>query len=132
MPRLHTYKDAVRRDFLVFAFAVDFGEIRDSDPTTWSVGYVRNPSVLFTTSSGATEERVPYFATQYEDIADAVCDITLHLLSIYSLHLLHCFSLRSTRSLAILKQHTAARWPSTKRSWMLPPRSLPHTRILSP
>ena len=61
------------RDFLVFGFALELGSGTTFPPTTWAVGYVRSPSILYTTASGEKQERVPYFATQYPDVATGVC-----------------------------------------------------------
>ena len=67
------------RDVPVFAFSVDLGTIKStSSPVTWSIGYVRDPSVLYTTGSGTTEMRRPYYATHYSNISTIVS--TLHIL----------------------------------------------------
>ena len=61
------------RVFTVFAFAVDLGTIQStSDPVTWSVGYVRDPSITYTQPSGAIQQRRPYYATQYSTINSVV------------------------------------------------------------
>ncbi|PIL35879.1 hypothetical protein GSI_01539 [Ganoderma sinense ZZ0214-1] len=55
--------------FTVFALAVDLGTIQStSSPITWSVGYVRDPTISYTTPSGAIQKRRPYYATQYSTI----------------------------------------------------------------
>ncbi|KAI0712927.1 hypothetical protein C8T65DRAFT_726919 [Cerioporus squamosus] len=53
----------------VFAMAVDLGNIQSTtSPVTWAVGYVRDPVVPYTTPSGATEVRRPYWTTRFSDI----------------------------------------------------------------
>ncbi|KAM5545433.1 hypothetical protein V8D89_000471 [Ganoderma adspersum] len=57
----------------VFALAVDLGTISATDsPVTWSVGFVRDPSILYTTAAGATQKRRPYYVTQYSKIEDVI------------------------------------------------------------
>ena len=59
--------------FYVFGIAVELGNIQEtSSPITWAIGYVRDPTVTFTTSSGAIQTRRPYWTTQYSDVASAV------------------------------------------------------------
>ncbi|KAI1795669.1 hypothetical protein LXA43DRAFT_991614 [Ganoderma leucocontextum] len=59
--------------FTVFALAVDLGTIKStSSPVTWSIGYVRDPSITYTTSTGAIQQRRPYYVTQYNDIDNAI------------------------------------------------------------
>ena len=59
--------------FSVFAISVDLGQISStSSPVTWAVGYVRDPVVQYTTFTGSTQNRRPYYATQYSDIGSAV------------------------------------------------------------
>ncbi|TFK89099.1 DUF1793-domain-containing protein [Polyporus arcularius HHB13444] len=63
----------INNPFFVFAIAVDLGTISStSDPVTWGAGYVRDPSVRYTTSSGETQNRRPYFVSQYSDIGSAI------------------------------------------------------------
>ncbi|KAI8993903.1 DUF1793-domain-containing protein [Trametes punicea] len=65
--------------FTVFAIAVDLGEIQStSAPVTWAVGYVRNPTIKYTTADGITENLSPYFVTQYgtDDIGPAIDAVT--------------------------------------------------------
>ncbi|PIL35870.1 hypothetical protein GSI_01530 [Ganoderma sinense ZZ0214-1] len=55
---------------IVFALAVNLGAIQaTSSPVTWSVGYVRDPSIAYTTpgGGGAVQQRRPYYATAYPD-----------------------------------------------------------------
>ena len=59
--------------FSVFAISVDLGQISSiTSPVVWAVGYVRDPVVQYTTSTGSTEIRRPYYATQYSSIGSAV------------------------------------------------------------
>ncbi|TBU41779.1 hypothetical protein BD309DRAFT_964560 [Dichomitus squalens] len=59
--------------FTVFAIAIDLGTITStSDPVTWSVGYVRDPVISYTTATGATQQRRPLWATQYSSVADVI------------------------------------------------------------
>ena len=59
--------------FTVFALAVDLGTIKSTtSPVTWSVGYVRDPSITYTTATGAIQQRRPYYVTQYKSIDDVV------------------------------------------------------------
>ncbi|KAI0705087.1 hypothetical protein C8T65DRAFT_240266 [Cerioporus squamosus] len=54
----------------VFAIAVDLGSIQStSAPVTWAIGYVRDPLVPYTTPSGVTEVRRPYWTTRYPDVS---------------------------------------------------------------
>ncbi|KAL7281476.1 hypothetical protein ACG7TL_004791 [Trametes sanguinea] len=60
-----------------FAIAVDLGMLeRTASPVTWSIGYVRNATILYTTASGSTQKLSPYFVTQFgsniEEAIDAV------------------------------------------------------------
>ncbi|KAI1793781.1 hypothetical protein LXA43DRAFT_1122215 [Ganoderma leucocontextum] len=58
--------------FPIFALAVDLGTIKSTgSPVTWSVGCVRDPSITYTTSTGAVRQRRPYYVTQYSNIDDA-------------------------------------------------------------
>ncbi len=62
-----------RRPFEVFALALDLGNITStSEPIVWSLGVVRNPVVAYTTGTGQSQTRVPYFLAQYNSIPDAV------------------------------------------------------------
>ncbi|KAM5540207.1 hypothetical protein V8D89_006026 [Ganoderma adspersum] len=59
--------------FTVFALAVDLGTIKSTaSPVTWSVGYVRDPSITYTTATGAIQQRRPYYVTQYKSIDDVI------------------------------------------------------------
>ncbi|KAL7281458.1 hypothetical protein ACG7TL_004773 [Trametes sanguinea] len=52
--------------FTVYGISVDLGTIQStSAPVTWAVGYVRNPTIQYTTADGITEKLSPYFVTQY-------------------------------------------------------------------
>ena len=68
-------KPGMDSDELVFAFSVDLGSTQGTpDPVVWAVGFVRNPSILYTTPSGGNQERVPYYVTKYGDISEAVSE----------------------------------------------------------
>ncbi|KAM5534567.1 hypothetical protein V8D89_011771 [Ganoderma adspersum] len=57
----------------VFAFAVDLGTIQSTaSPVTWSVGYVRDPAVMYTTATGAIQQRRPCYVTEYANISNVV------------------------------------------------------------
>lgn len=62
-----------------FAFAIDLGQIQStSNPVAWTVGFVRDPSILYTAPNGATEQLRPYFVTKYgTDIGQAVSEQNL-------------------------------------------------------
>ena len=63
---------------------MDLGTISaTSSPLWWAVGYVRDPSVKYTTSAGAQQELVPYYTTQYSSIDEAVCRTRLLALVYY-------------------------------------------------
>ncbi|KZT10711.1 uncharacterized protein LAESUDRAFT_643898 [Laetiporus sulphureus 93-53] len=60
-------------NFPLFAFSVDLGNITSTQsPIMWSVGYVRDPSIEYTTSTGDTQLRRPYYVTQYSTITDLI------------------------------------------------------------
>ncbi|KAH9926279.1 uncharacterized protein BXZ73DRAFT_49533 [Epithele typhae] len=64
-------------DDLVSAFSFDLGSIISTpEPVSWTVGYVRDPTIQYTTSSGAVQERVPYYTTVYPDISNAIDALT--------------------------------------------------------
>lgn len=57
----------------MFSLALDLGNITStSEPIVWSVGVVRNPVVSYTTGSGQSQTRVPYFLAEYSSVQDAV------------------------------------------------------------
>lgn len=57
----------------MFALSMDLGQITaTSAPVVWSLGVVRDVAVNYTTGSGKSESRVPYFKSQYHDIQSAV------------------------------------------------------------
>ncbi|CDO69210.1 hypothetical protein BN946_scf185042.g112 [Trametes cinnabarina] len=64
--------------FTVYAIAVDLGVIQStSNPVTWAVGYVRNPTIQYTTADGITQKLSPYFVTKYgTNIGQAIDAIT--------------------------------------------------------
>ncbi|KZT10664.1 uncharacterized protein LAESUDRAFT_643335, partial [Laetiporus sulphureus 93-53] len=41
-------------------------------PIVWSIGYVRDPSIEYTTSTGETQLRRPYYVTQYSNISELI------------------------------------------------------------
>ncbi|KAH9942534.1 uncharacterized protein BXZ73DRAFT_41320 [Epithele typhae] len=58
-------------DFLAFGLAIDLGTIsKTSQPVSWVVGNLRNPTIRYVTPTGETQDRVPYYATQYSSAAD--------------------------------------------------------------
>ncbi|KAM5540211.1 hypothetical protein V8D89_006030 [Ganoderma adspersum] len=57
----------------VCGFAVDLGTIQSTTSSiTWSVGYVRDPSITYTAPGGAVQQRRPYYVTQYPAVEDVV------------------------------------------------------------
>ncbi|KAL1946009.1 hypothetical protein VTO73DRAFT_2011 [Trametes versicolor] len=60
------------------AIAVDLGQIQStSTSVTWTVGFVRDPSIVYAAPNGATEQLRPYFVTRYgSDIGRAIDDLT--------------------------------------------------------
>ena len=61
------------RNWSVFGLAVDLGTIQSTpSPVTWSVGYVRDPSITYSAPGGAVQQRRPYYVTQYKSVEDAV------------------------------------------------------------
>ncbi|KAI9067371.1 hypothetical protein FKP32DRAFT_1563883 [Trametes sanguinea] len=59
----------------VFAIAVDLGNIQSTAyPQTWSIGYVRNPTIQYTNPNGSTQRLSPYFVTQYGNNIDKAID----------------------------------------------------------
>ncbi|KAI0633572.1 hypothetical protein C8Q77DRAFT_1217931 [Trametes polyzona] len=63
----------------VFAISVALGQIESMpSPVTWAVGYVRNPTIAYTDTSGATHDLSPYYVTRYPatDINQAIDDFT--------------------------------------------------------
>ena len=46
--------------------------MRTANPVTWSVGYVRDPSIVFQNATAGTEKRRPYFFAQYSTVESAV------------------------------------------------------------
>ncbi|KAH9858969.1 hypothetical protein C2E23DRAFT_717283 [Lenzites betulinus] len=61
-----------------FAIAVDLGQIQSTSTSiTWMVGFVRNPTIMYTAPDGSTEPLSPYFVTKYgNDIGSAIRDLT--------------------------------------------------------
>ncbi|KAI0762087.1 hypothetical protein BD413DRAFT_643854 [Trametes elegans] len=67
----------IKPAYSVFAIAVDLGQIQAiSEPVTWAVGYVRDPSTKYTASDGSVQQLRPYYTTKYSDIVTAIDDIT--------------------------------------------------------
>ncbi|OBZ70559.1 hypothetical protein A0H81_09078 [Grifola frondosa] len=59
--------------FTVYALSVDLGVIQStSSSVVWGVGFVRNPSIQYTTSTGGTQQRSPYYVSQYGTISEAI------------------------------------------------------------
>ncbi|KAM5540217.1 hypothetical protein V8D89_006036 [Ganoderma adspersum] len=57
----------------VFALSADLGTIRSTTtPVTWSVGYVRDPSITYTAPNGAVQQWRPYYVSQYKNIEEAL------------------------------------------------------------
>jgi len=75
---------AISDDFPVFGISVDLGSIQSTtSPIVWAVGYVRDPSINYTTGKGETQLRSPYYATQYSTIDDVVSMVSVHILMIF-------------------------------------------------
>ncbi|PCH42735.1 hypothetical protein WOLCODRAFT_152776 [Wolfiporia cocos MD-104 SS10] len=67
---------AINDDFPVFAIAVDLGLITTTaNPVVWALGYVRNPVIQYTTPTGESQLRYPYWATQYSSISDVINEV---------------------------------------------------------
>ncbi|GBE81170.1 Glutaminase A [Sparassis crispa] len=59
--------------FPVFALSADLGTINStSSPVVWAIGFVRDPSIEYTNSTGETELRSPYYRTQYDGIDEVI------------------------------------------------------------
>ncbi|PIL35943.1 hypothetical protein GSI_01603 [Ganoderma sinense ZZ0214-1] len=70
---MSTAFSSISPNYTVFGLAVDLGTIQStSSPITWSVGYVRDPAVTYTTATGAMQQRRPYYVTQYANISDVI------------------------------------------------------------
>ncbi|CCM05442.1 uncharacterized protein FIBRA_07661 [Fibroporia radiculosa] len=62
-------------DWPVFAMSVDLGSIQATQSSiVWAIGYVRDPSIKYTTSSGQTQLRSPYYRTQYSSVQDIISE----------------------------------------------------------
>ncbi|KAH9935633.1 uncharacterized protein B0H18DRAFT_1082345 [Fomitopsis serialis] len=62
---------SIAPNYPVFGLAVDLGNIQSTQsPVVWSVGYVRDPSIQYTTGSGTVQNRSPYYVTQYSSVED--------------------------------------------------------------
>ncbi|KAM5540215.1 hypothetical protein V8D89_006034 [Ganoderma adspersum] len=60
-------------NFTALALAADLGTIQSTaSPVTWSVGFVRDPSISYTTPGGTIQKRRPYYARQYQTVEDAI------------------------------------------------------------
>ncbi|CCM02776.1 uncharacterized protein FIBRA_04884 [Fibroporia radiculosa] len=58
-----------------FALAIDLGDIQETaSPVVFAIGYVRDPSIKYTTATGVTQLRSLYFRTQYSDVVDLIVD----------------------------------------------------------
>ncbi|KAI0633522.1 hypothetical protein C8Q77DRAFT_1217900 [Trametes polyzona] len=71
-----SYLDSIQQR-AVFAFAVNLGSVQStSSPVTWTAGFVRNPSILYTAPPANTQQLHPYFVTKYgSDIGRAIDDL---------------------------------------------------------
>ncbi|CCM05724.1 uncharacterized protein FIBRA_07956 [Fibroporia radiculosa] len=59
----------------VFAISVNLGSIQATQSSVvWAIGYVRDPSIKYTTSSGQTQLRSPYYRTQYSSVQDIISE----------------------------------------------------------
>ncbi|EMD37588.1 hypothetical protein CERSUDRAFT_114227 [Gelatoporia subvermispora B] len=64
---------AINSSFPVFPFAVDYGSISSTpNPTIWTLGYVRDPSIKYTTPDGNTQLRSPYFRMNFSTPAEFI------------------------------------------------------------
>ena len=76
LPPLYGWSISCRvlcRNWSVFGLAVDLGTIQSTaTPVTWSVGYVRDPSITYSAPGGVVQQRRPYYVTQYKSVEDAV------------------------------------------------------------
>jgi hypothetical protein len=71
---LDTNYRAVSDNWPVFAHAVDFGQFsKTSEPIVWSIGFVREPAVKYTTVQGF-QDRSLYFWTKYSSVTDLISD----------------------------------------------------------
>ena len=53
---------------LLFAISRDLGTIRAmQDPIVWAIGYTTDPAISYTTQSGSSQQRSPYYKSQYTD-----------------------------------------------------------------
>ncbi|PCH43422.1 DUF1793-domain-containing protein [Wolfiporia cocos MD-104 SS10] len=67
---------AINDGFPVFAIAVNLGLITSTaNPVVWALGYVRNPVIKYTTPTGESQLRYPYWATQYSSIPDVIEEV---------------------------------------------------------
>ncbi|CCM02781.1 uncharacterized protein FIBRA_04889 [Fibroporia radiculosa] len=66
---------AISDNWPTFAMAVDLGNIQTiSSPLVWTVGYVRDPSIKYTTAAGITQLRYLFFRTKYSATVDLIVD----------------------------------------------------------
>ncbi|EMD37366.1 hypothetical protein CERSUDRAFT_114039 [Gelatoporia subvermispora B] len=62
-----------------FALSADLGSISStSTPVVWILAYVRDPTIEYVTSDGTSQQRSPYYVTQYTSSADAVLDALIN------------------------------------------------------
>ena len=53
---------------LLFAISRDLGTIRAMQaPIVWAIGYTTDPAISYTTQSGSSQQRSPYYKSQYAD-----------------------------------------------------------------
>ncbi|KAI0072439.1 hypothetical protein K474DRAFT_1667817 [Panus rudis PR-1116 ss-1] len=59
--------------FPVFGISVSLGNITStSDPVTWAIGVIRDPSIQYTLPDNVVQQRSPYYVTSYPTISSAV------------------------------------------------------------
>ncbi|TCD67398.1 hypothetical protein EIP91_012433 [Steccherinum ochraceum] len=59
----------------VFSVSADLGRIVQTpqdQPLVWAIGVVRNPSISYTTATGAVQDRAPYFLVKYPNIESVI------------------------------------------------------------
>ncbi|KAI0759823.1 hypothetical protein BD413DRAFT_495995 [Trametes elegans] len=59
--------------YTVYAIAVDLGQIQNiTQPVTWAIGYVRDPSIQYSGPDGSQRQLHPYYVTKYSAISTAI------------------------------------------------------------
>lgn len=73
MQNSDSIRDGSSSNFPVMALSVDLGKIQSiENPVTWAIGFVRDPVINYTSLSGETQLRSPYFRARYATDAEAV------------------------------------------------------------